>query len=306
MPSSLALRRGGWGEQAARPWRNRGRAGPSVAERLKHGWSETSAVAYEYVNILDVMVGQAPEYVGLVYGAIKILLVAQVNNEEVKDWNGVRCKESHCWIRISITDLVPSYVAHVNLEKLTRLKFPLDAIGKLVIPDKNKQLLVKAIEAVQTQTNDRHVAPAASDTDPRPNITDRLFLLFHGAPGMGRSLVAQCLANYARRPLFHVTSGTKLVDHVDTVLENRNFSDFDKNAVVTDRLWSGVWDKFRKANMRYLSSEMLNLIEDYRSKSICFQSYIKCPEKFDWCKYPSEAVLASLFCVAITRLSLFS
>ncbi|KAI7773022.1 hypothetical protein LA080_012409 [Diaporthe eres] len=151
------------------------------------------AVAYEYVNIPDVMVGQAPEYIGLIYGAIKILLVAQVNNEE----NG---------------------------------------------------------------TNDRHVALAASDTDPRPNITDRLFFLFHGAPGMGRSLVAQCLANYARRPLFHVTSGTKageaklidslrtvfelakrwnclvLVDHVETVLELRNFSDFDKNAVVTNRL----------------------------------------------------------------------
>lgn len=59
--------------------------GPSVAQRLKHGLSTTSAVAYEYVKILDVMVGQAPEYVGLAYGAIKILLVAQVNNEEVKE-----------------------------------------------------------------------------------------------------------------------------------------------------------------------------------------------------------------------------
>lgn len=58
---------------------------PSVAQRLKHGLSATSAVAYEYVKILDVMVGQAPEYVGLAYGAIKILLVAQVNNEEVKE-----------------------------------------------------------------------------------------------------------------------------------------------------------------------------------------------------------------------------
>lgn len=60
-------------------------AGPSVTKRLKHGWSAINVVAYEYVKILDVMVGQAPEYVGLVYGAIKILLVAQVNNEEVKE-----------------------------------------------------------------------------------------------------------------------------------------------------------------------------------------------------------------------------
>lgn len=60
-------------------------AGPSVADHLKHGLNATSAVAYEYIKILDVMVGQAPEYVGPVYGAIKILLVAQVNNEEVKE-----------------------------------------------------------------------------------------------------------------------------------------------------------------------------------------------------------------------------
>lgn len=60
-------------------------AGPSVAERLKHGWSTTSAVAYEYVKIVDAMVGQAPEYVGFAYGAFKILLVAQVNNEEMKE-----------------------------------------------------------------------------------------------------------------------------------------------------------------------------------------------------------------------------
>lgn len=59
-------------------------AGPSVAELLKQGWHASSAVAYEYVKILDVMVGQAPEYVGLAYGAINILPVAQVNNEEMK------------------------------------------------------------------------------------------------------------------------------------------------------------------------------------------------------------------------------
>lgn len=58
---------------------------PSVANRLKQGWSATSAVAYEYVKILDYMVGSAPEYLGLAYGAIKILLVAQINNEEVKE-----------------------------------------------------------------------------------------------------------------------------------------------------------------------------------------------------------------------------
>lgn len=57
---------------------------PSVADRVKRGWQRTTEVAYEYTQMLDVMVGQAPEYVALAYGAIKIFLVVQINNEEVK------------------------------------------------------------------------------------------------------------------------------------------------------------------------------------------------------------------------------
>jgi hypothetical protein len=48
------------------------------------GFAQRSETAYEYAQILDVMVGQAPEYVALAYGAVKILLVAQVNYEEMK------------------------------------------------------------------------------------------------------------------------------------------------------------------------------------------------------------------------------
>ncbi|PMD32524.1 hypothetical protein L207DRAFT_440196 [Hyaloscypha variabilis F] len=51
---------------------------------VKSSLRAASEVAYEYVQILDVMVGQAPEYVSLAYGAVKILLVVQVNYEEMK------------------------------------------------------------------------------------------------------------------------------------------------------------------------------------------------------------------------------
>ncbi|KAH8895678.1 hypothetical protein GQ53DRAFT_853744 [Thozetella sp. PMI_491] len=57
---------------------------PSLADRVKRSWTATSEVAYEYVQMLDVMVSQAPEYIALAYGAIKILLVVQVNYEELK------------------------------------------------------------------------------------------------------------------------------------------------------------------------------------------------------------------------------
>lgn len=148
----------------------------------------------------------------------------------------------------------------MDLEDLAPLEFPLDALGKLILPDETKQLLVKAIQAVQTQTQYQQVPPAASKADHRLSITDRLFFLFHGGPGTGKSLTAQCLANFARRPLLFVTSGMKtdeasyadylrdvfnyakrwgclvLMDHVDTVVECRSTNDFQRNAIVTGRL----------------------------------------------------------------------
>lgn len=91
-------------------------AAPSVAERLKHGLSAASAVAYEYVKVLDVMVGQAPEYVGPVYGAIKILLIAQVNNEEVKE----KVKEylEQIQLKFEIIDHLTAYMPSSRLVTL--------------------------------------------------------------------------------------------------------------------------------------------------------------------------------------------
>lgn len=39
---------------------------------------------YKHTQVLDVMVGQVPEYVNLAYGAVKIILGVQVNYEEMK------------------------------------------------------------------------------------------------------------------------------------------------------------------------------------------------------------------------------
>jgi len=55
-----------------------------LVDTIKAGCQAASETAYEYVKILDVMVGQTPEYVALAYGAVKILLVCQTNYEEMK------------------------------------------------------------------------------------------------------------------------------------------------------------------------------------------------------------------------------
>lgn len=56
----------------------------SLVDMIKAGFRVASETAYEYTQIMDVLMGQAPEYVALVYGAVKLLLVVQVNYEEMK------------------------------------------------------------------------------------------------------------------------------------------------------------------------------------------------------------------------------
>jgi F0F1-type ATP synthase membrane subunit b/b' len=47
----------------------------TLKEYIKDGCAAVTETAYEYTQMLDDMVGQAPEYVALAYGAIKIFLV---------------------------------------------------------------------------------------------------------------------------------------------------------------------------------------------------------------------------------------
>ncbi|KAF2097285.1 hypothetical protein NA57DRAFT_77539 [Rhizodiscina lignyota] len=56
----------------------------AFADMVKRGFRAASETAYEYTKVMDVLVGQAPEYVALTYGAVKLLLVVQVNYEEMK------------------------------------------------------------------------------------------------------------------------------------------------------------------------------------------------------------------------------
>ena len=52
--------------------------------KIKAGCKAFSAAAYEYSQIMDLLATQAPEYVALAWGAVKILLVVQINHEELK------------------------------------------------------------------------------------------------------------------------------------------------------------------------------------------------------------------------------
>lgn len=159
--------------------------------------------------------------------------------------------------------MVHRYVVRVDLEDLAPLEFPADALERLILPYEKKKLLVRAIEAFYSKTDSQQTVPAASKMNVLSETSDRLYFLFHGAPGTGKSLAAQCLANYARRPLFVVTSvtsgmrtdrgtyfgfvsgvfelGTRwgcfvLMDHVDVFLEKQSRAGLQMSAIAIGRL----------------------------------------------------------------------
>ena len=53
-------------------------------EKLKAACRAFTEGAYEYSKIMDMLAGQVPEYVALVWGAIKLILIVQINHEELK------------------------------------------------------------------------------------------------------------------------------------------------------------------------------------------------------------------------------
>jgi hypothetical protein len=55
-----------------------------LSARFKRACANTSGFINQYTQMLDLVVGIAPDYVSAAYGAIKIIFVAQVNHQETK------------------------------------------------------------------------------------------------------------------------------------------------------------------------------------------------------------------------------
>lgn len=81
--------------------------------KIKAGCQAFSKVTYEYSHIMDSLACQAPEYVALVWGAIKIVLVVQINHEELKQ----KVKESMTQIKkqFETIDHLTAYMPKANL-----------------------------------------------------------------------------------------------------------------------------------------------------------------------------------------------
>ncbi|KAI9761081.1 MAG: bck1-like resistance to osmotic shock [Chaenotheca gracillima] len=86
-------------------------AGSSVRRmknEMKKGYSKFAETAFEYSKYFDVMTNVAPEYVALAWGAIKLLLVVQVNMTKLK--HSVEMHLSSVAFQIGFIESIMEYV----------------------------------------------------------------------------------------------------------------------------------------------------------------------------------------------------
>ena len=82
-------------------------------ERIRAGCRAFSEVTYEYSQIMDMLVSNAPEYVSLAWGAIKIVLVIQIHHEELKQ--KVKEHMEHIKLKFEMIDHLTELIPKANL-----------------------------------------------------------------------------------------------------------------------------------------------------------------------------------------------
>ncbi|KAK1980846.1 ATPase, partial [Colletotrichum cereale] len=126
---------------------------------------------------------------------------------------------------IACTKVIPGFLlgdrrwGHLNLEYLKPVVTDREAFKYLVL-DEEIKLTVKALIGKFAAADCSKVSPWANDFVKNKG-EGRIFLL-HGAPGVGKTCTAECVAELTNRPLISLTSGDLSVDS-DSVENNLSY-----------------------------------------------------------------------------------
>ncbi|OHW90720.1 ATPase protein [Colletotrichum incanum] len=162
---------------------------------------------------------------------------------------------------IACTKVIPGFLlgdrrwGHLNLEYLKPVITDREAFKYLVLDDEIK-MTVKALIGKFAAADSGKVSPWANDFVKNKG-EGRIFLL-HGAPGVGKTCTAECVAELTNRPLISLTSGDLsvdsrsvennlsyfldlgqrfgalvLLDEADVYLERRRAKDIARNGLVS-------------------------------------------------------------------------
>ncbi|KAK2005814.1 ATPase [Colletotrichum eremochloae] len=162
---------------------------------------------------------------------------------------------------IACTKVIPGFLlgdrrwGHLNLEYLKPVVTDREAFKYLVL-DEEIKMTVKALIGKFAAADSSKVSPWANDFVKNKG-EGRIFLL-HGAPGVGKTCTAECVAELTNRPLISLTSGDLsinsnsvennlsyflelgrrfgalvLLDEADVYLERRRAKDIARNGLVS-------------------------------------------------------------------------
>ncbi|KAK6081606.1 AAA family ATPase [Seiridium cupressi] len=178
---------------------------------------------------------------------------------------------------------------YVSVANLKPIEWGKDAIDSLVIELTTKDILRGLVEEHKKRKLDSIVS------DFMPDKGQGLVIVLHGPPGVGKTLTAECIAEFTEKPLYSINIGDLssdqnvvqrleiifelsarwdallLLDEADVVLEKRSFENIHRNAVVS--VFLRMLEYYR--GMVFLTTNRLGTMD------IAFQSRVSLAIKFN-------------------------
>lgn len=174
------------------------------------------------------------------------------------------------------------------IDQTSAIEWNEQAFDQLVLPELQKHL-VKALVSEHTQKE-------TTFDDIIKGKGKGLVLVLHGPPGVGKTLTAECVAEYTKRPLYSISSGdlgvnskelderlcrildmaatwkvVLLIDEADVFLEARSLHDMHRNAFVS--IFLRVLEYYK--GILFMTSNRVSTFDD------AFKSRIHVPLKYD-------------------------